>query len=177
MKSSACQAVVVNSLQIVHKLNYLPTAEIQYNNFTNVKEMRSTSTSKEKKDFINFIRPFNNYRNHLKYKKMNTKVLDIICPHFLRKNVKTKNIKFIKDLAESILSYENLFKLYIEFQKYKSIMFDEKELYIFENLPKYNLKNLIKTDRYNENKLEPFLHEKVEENNILIKRLISLHLN
>jgi len=64
---------------------------------------------------------------------------------FLCSCVKVQNIKkmkIISGLIESNLSFEKLLNFQNDFQKLKSVIFEERILEIFDSLPKYQLKHL-----------------------------------
>ena len=69
---------------------------------------------------------------------MKPNIFDIICPTALRSKSKVSNeITFIGSCIQNYLSFENLLKFLIDFQKLKYILFNKKEFLLFGNLPTY----------------------------------------
>jgi hypothetical protein len=116
------------------------------------------------------------FRRIMQVYNFKPRLIDIICPHRLRNNCNTKKIKKANLIFKSTLSYENLFKVIMQFENLKRYSMNDNDLYLLENLP-LNDKKIFKKDATDYDKLFTILTEVLQLPNDAINRLLNLNFN
>jgi hypothetical protein len=138
---------IINFLLLLGKfISYIITKNLFLMEIFN-KELRYDE-KKSPTEFINPITKANNFMNNSTLKpvikleqvvskpNLTPKLLDIICPYFMRKNeIPAKMLKKCSQILDKNISIENIFNHQIQFELLKSIIFNEKQHEMFENLP------------------------------------------